>query len=43
VGRAAKPRDEDLRPAVLAQYQGRRARKGRVIETTMKVSGISAL
>ena len=43
VGRGAKPRDEDLRPAALAAYVGRRARKGRVVETTLKVQAISAL
>jgi topoisomerase IV subunit A len=43
IGRGAKPRDEDLRPAALALYAGRRARKGRPVETTMKVLGIAAL
>ncbi|MEY4909684.1 MAG: topoisomerase subunit, partial [Pseudomonadota bacterium] len=43
LGRGAKPRDEDLRPAALAPYAGRRARKGRAIDTTMKVQAISAL
>ncbi|MEN9483028.1 MAG: topoisomerase subunit, partial [Pseudomonadota bacterium] len=43
VGRGAKARDEDLRPAALAAHVGRRARKGRVIDTTMKVQCVTAL
>jgi topoisomerase-4 subunit A len=31
-GRGGKPKDEDLRPAALAAYLGRRARKGRRLE-----------
>ena len=42
VGRGQKARDEELRPAALAAYVNKRARKGRPLETTMKVQRVSA-
>ena len=42
LGRGARPRDEDLKPNALAGWVGRRARKGRPLETTMKVLGLAA-
>jgi topoisomerase-4 subunit A len=43
VGRGAKARQEDLRPGALAAFVGRRARKGKAIDTTMQVQMLMAL
>jgi topoisomerase IV subunit A len=36
-GRGGKPKDEDMRPAALAAYVGKRARKGKKVESLVKV------
>jgi len=41
-GRGAKPRQEELKGAALAQHAGRRARKGRRVDTFVKVLDVSA-
>ena len=41
-GRGGKPREEELRGAGLAAYQGRRARKGRKVEGLLKVLRVVA-
>jgi len=41
-GRGGKAKDEVLRPAALAAYEGRRARKGRRVEGFVKVARLSA-
>jgi topoisomerase-4 subunit A len=42
-GRGGKPKDEDFRPAALAAYQGKRARKGRKVEGFPKPMRVVAL
>jgi topoisomerase-4 subunit A len=42
-GRGAKPKEEDLKGAALAGYQGKRARKGKAIEGSMKAQRVVAL
>ncbi|MFN9281596.1 MAG: DNA topoisomerase IV subunit A [Betaproteobacteria bacterium] len=42
-GRGGKPKDEDFRPAALAAYQGKRARKGRKVEGFPKPMRVLAL
>jgi topoisomerase-4 subunit A len=42
-GRGGKPKDEDFRPAALATYQGKRARKGRKVEGFPKPMRVVAL
>ncbi len=42
-GRGGKSKEEDLRPAALAAYSGKRARKGRKVEGLVKVLGLEAL
>ncbi|MBE0548689.1 MAG: DNA topoisomerase IV subunit A [Rubrivivax sp.] len=41
-GRGAKPRQEELKGAALAQHAGRRARKGRKVDAFVKVLQLSA-
>ena len=43
VRRGGKPKDEDFRPAALAAYQGKRARKGRKVEGFPKPVRVVAL
>ena len=42
-GRGGKAREEDLKPAALAAYAGKRARKGRRVEGLLKVARVVAL
>ncbi len=42
-GRGGKPKEEDLRPAALAAYAGKRARKGRKVEGLVKVARVVPL
>ena len=42
-GRGGKPKEEDLRPAALAAYVGKRARKGRKVEGLVKVARVVPL
>jgi topoisomerase-4 subunit A len=42
-GRGGKPKDEDFRPAALAAYAGKRARKGRKVEGFPKPMKVVAL
>ena len=42
-GRGGKPKDEDFRPAALAAYVGKRARKGRKVEGFPKPMKVVAL
>jgi topoisomerase-4 subunit A len=42
-GRGGKPKEEDLKPAALAAYVGKRARKGRKVESLLKVAGLRPL
>ncbi len=42
-GRGGKPKEEDLRPAALAAYLGKRARKGRKLEGLVKVARVLPL
>jgi len=42
-GRGGKPKEEDLRPAALAAYVGKRARKGRKVEGLVKVARVMPL
>ena len=41
-GRGGKPKDEDLKGAVLAAHVGKRARKGRKVEGLQKVLRVLA-
>jgi topoisomerase-4 subunit A len=42
-GRGAKPKEEDLKGVALAAHQGKRARKGKAIEGSMKAQRVIAL
>ncbi len=42
-GRGGKPKEEDIKGAALASHQGKRARKGKVIDASMKVQRVVAL